>query len=90
MSAIRFLLLAKYSRQLSGNHFLMKSPIAQNMAILVVEFSSGGYEIRKVFPKNQHTQRTLLNFENWIDKASKVFKNQSFKNQLFSSSHSPN
>ena len=34
------------------------------MAIQVVEFSSGGYEIRN---KNQHTQRKLLNFENWVN-----------------------
>ena len=31
------------------------------MAIRVVEFSNGGYKIR-----NQHTQRKLLNFENWV------------------------
>ena len=37
-------------------------------------------------PKNQHTQRKLLNFENWVNGASEVFKNQSFKSQLFSSS----
>ena len=29
------------------------------MAIRLVEFSNG-------LPKNQHTQRKLLNFENWI------------------------
>ena len=34
------------------------------MVIQVVEFSSGGY-------KNQHTQRKLLNFENWCQKVSK-------------------
>ena len=34
-----------------------------DMAIQVVEFSNGGYKIRKV----QHTQGKLLNFENWID-----------------------
>ena len=37
------------------------------MAIRVVEFSIGGYKIRKVFPKNQHPQRKLLNFENWVN-----------------------
>ena len=37
-----------------------------SMAILVVEFSNGGYKIRKVLPKNQHTQRKFFNFENWI------------------------
>ena len=25
-----------------------------------------GYIIRKKMPKNQHTQRNLLNFENWL------------------------
>ena len=33
------------------------------MAIRVVEFSNGRYKIRK----NQHTQRKLLNFENWVN-----------------------
>ena len=38
------------------------------MAIRVVEFSSGGHKIRKIFfHKNQHTQRKLLNFEFWIN-----------------------
>ena len=37
------------------------------MAIRVVEFSNRGYKIRKILPKNQHTQRKLLNFENWVN-----------------------
>ena len=38
------------------------------MVIQVVEFSSGGYKIRKILPKNQHTtQRKLLNFESWVN-----------------------
>ena len=36
------------------------------MAIWVVEFSNGGTKLERVLPKNQHTQRKLLNFENWI------------------------
>ena len=33
------------------------------------------YKIRKIFAKNQHTQRKLLNFENWCNrKVSKVLK----------------
>ena len=33
------------------------------MAIRVVEFSNGGYKIiTRFLPKNQHTQRKLLNF----------------------------
>ena len=34
------------------------------MAIRVVEFSNGVY---KILPKNQHTQRKFLNFENWTN-----------------------
>ena len=37
------------------------------MAVWVVEFSSGGYKIGMILPKNQHTQRKLLNFENWCN-----------------------
>ena len=36
------------------------------MAIRVVEFSTGGYKIERFLPKNQHIQRKLLDFENWI------------------------
>ena len=35
------------------------------MAILVLEFSTGSTKSERVLPKNQHTQRKLLNFENW-------------------------
>ena len=38
-----------------------------HMAIRVVEFSKGGYKILKSLLKNQHTQRKLLNFENWVN-----------------------
>ena len=34
------------------------------MALLVIEFQVQGYKIRN---KNQHTQRILLNFENWTN-----------------------
>ena len=37
------------------------------MAIRVVEFSSGGTKLEIFLPKNQHTQRKLLNFENWCN-----------------------
>ena len=56
-----------------------------------LEFSNGGYKIRKIF-----CLRINIFKENyWILRiglmgASEVFKNQSFKNQLFSSSYSPN
>ena len=35
------------------------------MAIRVVEFSSGVVKLERFLPKHQHTQRKLLNFENW-------------------------
>ena len=37
------------------------------MAIRVVEFSSGGTKLERFLPENQHTQRKLLNFENWVN-----------------------
>ena len=37
------------------------------MVVQVVEFSSGRYKIAKIFPKNQHAQRKLLNFETWCN-----------------------
>ena len=36
------------------------------MAIRVVDFSNGGTKLERFSPKNQHTQRKLLNFENWV------------------------
>ena len=36
------------------------------MAIWVVEFSNGGTKLERFLLKNQHTQRKLLNFENWV------------------------
>ena len=40
----------------------------KGMAIGVVEFSREGYKIRKFLHNNQHTQRKLLNFENWTSR----------------------
>ena len=37
------------------------------MAMRVVKFSNGGKKFEKILPKNQHTQRKLLNFENWVN-----------------------
>ena len=30
-------------------------------------FQAGGTKLGRFFPKNQHTQRKLLNFENWVN-----------------------
>ena len=44
------------------------------MAIRVVEFSRGGTKLERFLPKNQHTQRKLLNCGFWInDELSKSF-----------------
>ena len=39
--------------------------LIDNMVIGVVEFSSVGTKLERFLPKNQHTQRKLMNFENW-------------------------
>ena len=30
-------------------------------------FQAGGTKLERVLPKNQHTQRKLLNFETWVN-----------------------
>ena len=51
------------------------------MVIRVVKFSSGGTKLESFFPKNQHIQRKLLNFENWrngeVSKIGHHFRNES-------------
>ena len=37
------------------------------MAVRVMKFSNAGYEIKKIFSKNQHTERKFLNFEGWTN-----------------------
>ena len=33
----------------------------------VFKWGEGGTKLERFLPKNQHTQRKLLNFENWVD-----------------------
>jgi hypothetical protein len=40
---------------------------AKTMAIRVVEFSNGVTKLERFLHKNQHTQKKLLYFENWIN-----------------------
>ena len=51
------------------------------MVIRVVEFSSQDTKLERFLPKNPHTQRKLLNFENWVNgEVSKIrrhFRNKS-------------
>ena len=61
--------------------------LLQNMAIRVVEFSNGGYKIKKGFCLRINILKgnySILRIG--CLGASEVFKNQSFKSQLFSSS----
>ena len=30
-------------------------------------FLAGGIKLERFLPKNQHTQRKLMNFENWVN-----------------------
>ena len=67
-------LCEKVGSKLFKNGFLLKDYIVLflwfcdvkdkmiNMAIRVVEFSSGGTKLDRFLHKNQHTQRKLLNF----------------------------
>ena len=48
------------------------------MAIRVVEFSKGGTKLERVLHKNQHTQRKLLYFENWINGGLRSFQKSEF------------
>ena len=46
-------------------------------------FQTGGTKLERFLPKNQHTQRKLLNFENWVNgevsKVPKFDQNLTFK-----------
>ena len=53
-------------------------------------FKRGGTKLERFLPKNQHTQRKLLNFENWVNgKVSKVPKFD-FQSQFSMSKMMPN
>ena len=49
-----------------------------SMAIRVVEFSKGGTKLGRFLPKNQHTQRKLLNFENWVSGGLRSYQKSEF------------
>ena len=41
-------------------------------------FKRGGTKLARFLPKNQHTQRKLLNFENWISGGLRSFQKSEF------------
>ena len=54
------------------------------MAIQVVDFQAGGTKLERFLHKNQHTQRKLLNFENWTSGGpQKLAKIRVFKADYF-------
>ena len=60
---LKMLLLSKFL--LSMLLFSTLLPSMLIMAIWVVEFSNGDTKLERFLLKNQHSQRKLLNFENW-------------------------
>ena len=41
-------------------------------------FQTGGTNLERFLPKNQHTQRKLFNFENWISGGLRSFQKSEF------------
>ena len=41
-------------------------------------FQTGGIKLERFLPKNQHTQRKLFNFENWISGGLRSFQKSEF------------
>ena len=50
-------------RSMLSKSMCMRKCLRKVMAIRVVEFSNGDTKLERFLPKNQHTQRKLLNFE---------------------------
>jgi hypothetical protein len=47
-------------------------------------FQTGGTKLERFLHKNQHTQRKLLNFENWINGGLRSFEKSEFqKSSIF-------
>ena len=54
----------------SAHNFISQALIRmyiQSMVAWVVDFSRRGTKLEIFLSKNQHTQRKLLNFENWVN-----------------------
>ena len=45
-------------------------------------FQTGGTKLERFLPKNQHTPRKLLNFENWINGGLRSFQKSEFENSI--------
>ena len=51
----------------TSSRFTHEKVFISIMVVWVVEFSSGVTKLERFLPKNQYTQRKLLNFENWTN-----------------------
>ena len=77
------------SRRLLCNHLpleiqaLGSAQYAYVMAIRVVEFSNRGTKLEKKLSKNQHTQRKLLNFENWVIGEHSIANSSQFPTSMY-------
>ena len=60
------------------------------MAVRVVEFSKGDTKLARFLPKNQHTQRKLLNFENWVNEEVSKSAKILLSNSIFYVKNYPN
>ena len=70
-----------------NNRLLRERGMASNMAIRVVEFSNGGYKIRKIFAKTsgqaRQGARSLLSLFLMVDPVAEGFNDGSFYLHLF-------
>ena len=68
---------AKVTKNLGATSVAPVVPVV-TMAIRVVEFSNWGTKLERFLPKNHHTERKLLNFENWINGGLRSFQKSEF------------
>ena len=58
--------IALYKICVSGTVLMQNIPTCALWQYGLWSFQTGGTKLERFLPKNQHTQRKLLNFENWI------------------------
>ena len=64
---------------LAGVHtFFMIHTGIKGMAIRLWSFQTGGTKLERFLHKNQHTQKKLLNLENWINGGFRSFQKSGF------------
>ena len=60
------------------SRFLVKLLICRVWQYVLWSFQTGVTKLERFFPKNQHTQRKLFNFENWISGGLRSFQKSEF------------